>query len=85
MGKPRLSKRDRAGIKKWLKLTAEHASTNCPFQLGRSHTPVMCKFEICEYWFPKCRDPYDFYIRRCPCHLYPIDYVKKVARKMLRD
>ena len=79
MKKMKLSLRNKIGVHRWLSRYSIDKIRTCPFPHKRGHT-------ICVSWFPKTRSTICSYNpdKFCPCYLYSIKYVTKVARKMIK-
>jgi|GEM_PF-4356098 len=69
MMKRKLGKQEKDDIKNWLKLS--DPNQHCPHWF--------C--DVCHAWFPRIAMPG---IINCPCHVYSMKYVRKIARSMLR-
>lgn len=71
MNKVKLTKEGKELIRKWLTLHDIDKKGNCPL------LTTYC--EICYSWFPRATSC------NCPCFVYSLRYVVKVARKMIKE
>jgi len=60
-------------VRRWLRMKLYN---DCPFE----GTPEVYKHRICMSWFPKGRE-----MNTCPCTEYPLETVKKYARRMIKS
>jgi len=82
MKKTHLNKKHKDAIKKWL---AEEEDSDikefCPFRWIVYDCPG--KYYICAELFPKIMD--NKYSGVCPCQVYPLNTVIRVAKKAIRE
>jgi hypothetical protein len=71
-----LTERDLRGINRWLQMDKEKGGNHCPFHRDCSK---------CADIFPCYKDTQEYSLKLCPCGLYPIQYVTRVARQILRE
>jgi hypothetical protein len=65
-----LSPKRKREVRRWLSLIDCMKSAICPFS--------SCRPTICKSWFPKSGP-------RCPCFVYHLTHVKKVAKEMIGE
>ena len=72
MSKIKLTKKQKAGVERWLKKNHDEQEIYCPF-----YSFDDCK--ICKSWFPKIKEG-----SICPCPIYTRKRVILVANQMLK-
>jgi len=71
MDKQQVSEKRKKNIRRWLKFLHQEQKIHCPFYYDLTH-------RFCYSWFPRCSD-----VTACPCSVYSLSYVKRIAKKML--
>ena len=73
MKRAKATEADKKLIKKWL--LCKNPVSTCPF---KSITDCDYFLTYCKRFFPQKADPF------CPCAVYPINYVRRVARELIK-
>jgi len=78
---PKLSQKEKDGIKVWLRCADKIRS--CPFVFAYGYGSTE-KCEICYKMFPRLTKHYTNYVECCPCAEYKLNTVIKRAREVLK-
>jgi len=69
-------------LKVWLEFSPMRQKEICPFY---RRGPLRIKCQTCVEAFPKLPISTKSGLPKCPCHTYPLYYVKRKARRYIKE
>lgn len=92
---PRVGKKWNKKIKKWLRYKKDVKIEDCPFNLNSFWNINSCLKTYCGVFFPRTRKALEERknllrpdwdtIKCCPCEVYTITYINRVAHRYLKE